>query len=254
MRFGLPRIVARAQAKIFVQPIRIDQLARIHLPIGIPERLELAESLHELGSKHLRQEFTARLPISVLARDRAAITDHQIGSLLHEKAEFADAFRRFEIVIHTCMDAGVPEVSIERTIEFVRLHQLAQVAQISAKFVGPNGRIFKALPTQRLARNMRRHSEARLANVPDSASLARVCEHAHLRRSRGALQRLHQVARLRFGFGDSRRSEFAPINHPQPSGNKAMASRLMPLWRLAFTTMSSKPSSPMGRCSMICGT
>ena len=40
---------------------RIDQLAGIHAVIGIPKSLELAESLHELGPKHLGQQCGTRL-------------------------------------------------------------------------------------------------------------------------------------------------------------------------------------------------
>src|ERR1700686_2727811 len=36
MRLWLPGIVARAEAKIFVELVRLDQLARVHLPVGIP--------------------------------------------------------------------------------------------------------------------------------------------------------------------------------------------------------------------------
>src|SRR5947207_11447312 len=52
----LPRTVVRSQPQIFIQPVRLNQLARIHLPIGIPDRLELAKSLHQLGPKHFRSE------------------------------------------------------------------------------------------------------------------------------------------------------------------------------------------------------
>src|SRR5450755_14205 len=109
MRLRLPGIVTRSESQIFVEAIRIDELARIHLPIGIPQRFELAESLHQFRSKHLRQKFAARLPVSMLARDGAAVAHHEVGGLLHELAKFADAFSRFEIVIHARMYAGMTE-------------------------------------------------------------------------------------------------------------------------------------------------
>src|SRR5208282_3024384 len=52
MRFWLPGIVACAQAQIFVESIGLDELAGIHLPIRIPKRLELTESLHEFWAEH----------------------------------------------------------------------------------------------------------------------------------------------------------------------------------------------------------
>src|SRR5712692_5272677 len=52
VRCGLPRVVGWAKAKIFIQPVRLDHLARIHLPVRIPDRLELAEGLHQFRSEH----------------------------------------------------------------------------------------------------------------------------------------------------------------------------------------------------------
>src|SRR5258708_7920825 len=61
MRLRLPRIVARSEAEIFVEAIRIDQLARVHLPIGVPERLKFAKGLHNFRLKHFWQKFGAGL-------------------------------------------------------------------------------------------------------------------------------------------------------------------------------------------------
>src|SRR6516165_10618799 len=46
MRFGLPRRVAGAQAQVIIHAIRIDDLARVHLPLRVPDGLELAERLN----------------------------------------------------------------------------------------------------------------------------------------------------------------------------------------------------------------
>src|SRR5450755_4018852 len=107
MRLRLPGIVTRSESQIFVEAIRIDELARIHLPIGIPQQFELAEGLHQFGTKHLGQKFAARLPVSMLTRDGATVADYEVGSLLHKLAEFSDAFGRFEIVVHARVDAGM---------------------------------------------------------------------------------------------------------------------------------------------------
>src|ERR1035441_628514 len=136
MRLRLPRIVARSKAQIFVEAIRIDELARIHLPIGIPKRFELAEGLHQFRAKHLRQKLAARLPVSMLTRDGATVADYEVGGLFHKLAEFSNAFRRFEIVIHARVDAGMTEMSVERTVVVMRLHELAQVAQDHSQFIG----------------------------------------------------------------------------------------------------------------------
>ena len=93
------------------------------------------------------------------------------------------------------------------------LHQPAQVAEVGAEFLGRDGGIFEAFPVQRFAGDMRSHAQTGLADVPDALSLAWVGEQAHIRRSRGALKRLHQITRLRFGFSGSVGAE---LNH-QPA-------------------------------------
>src|ERR1700677_1548685 len=113
MGFGLPRIVVGAEAEIFVQAIGFDELARIHLPIGIPQRLKLAEGLHNFRPKLSGKKFGSRLAVSMFAGKRTAVADYEIGSLFHKLAEPANALDRFEIVIHARVDASVAEVSIE---------------------------------------------------------------------------------------------------------------------------------------------
>src|ERR1035438_2783922 len=59
--FRLPRSVVGAQAEVFVELVRLDQLAGIHLPFGIPSGLELAKRLNEFRAKHFRKQFATAL-------------------------------------------------------------------------------------------------------------------------------------------------------------------------------------------------
>ena len=68
----LPRFVVRAQAQVFMRLVRVDELARVHLAVRVPQAFELAEGLHEFGPEHLSQQRAARLPVPMLARERAA--------------------------------------------------------------------------------------------------------------------------------------------------------------------------------------
>src|SRR5690606_22498750 len=70
--------VVRMDAQVLVHAIGVHYLAGIHAVARIPDRLELAECLHELRAVHARQELRARLAVAVLARDRAAVLDHQV--------------------------------------------------------------------------------------------------------------------------------------------------------------------------------
>ena len=208
MRHGLPGIIARAEPEIFVEAIGIDQLARIHLPVGIPKRFELAEGLHEFGAKHLGKKFGAGLAVSVLAGKRASVANNEIGGLFHELAKLADAFGGFEVVIHARVHAGVAEVSVERAVVMEVLHQPAQVAEVGAESLGRDRGILETFPAQRFARNVRSHAQTGLTDIPNAPRLPWIGEQAHVGRSCRAIEPLHQIARLRFGLGDSVCAEF----------------------------------------------
>ena len=61
------RRVVRSEPKVVRDPIGVDDLARVHLPVGIPDGLELAERVDQLGPEHLREQLRARLAVAVLA-------------------------------------------------------------------------------------------------------------------------------------------------------------------------------------------
>ena len=65
MRLDISGTIVSTYAQILSDIIRIDDLAGIHLPIGIPDRFELAESLDQFRPKHLWQQPGARLSIAV---------------------------------------------------------------------------------------------------------------------------------------------------------------------------------------------
>ena len=92
---------------------RVDDLAGIELPGGVPDRLELAEALHELGAVHLRQELRLRLTVAVLAGDRAAVGNDQLGRLLDEVAVVPDAVGGFQLEVDACVDTALAEVAIQ---------------------------------------------------------------------------------------------------------------------------------------------
>src|ERR1700689_1645598 len=89
--FRFPWSIVRAEAEVFIELVRVDQLAGVHLPFGIPDRLEVAEGLDEFGTKHSWQQLAAGLAVPVLAGDGAAVADYEIGSFLYELAELGDA-------------------------------------------------------------------------------------------------------------------------------------------------------------------
>ena len=55
----------------------VDDLARVHQPVGVPDAAEPAHRLDELGPEHGLEERAAGLAVAVLARQRPAVADHE---------------------------------------------------------------------------------------------------------------------------------------------------------------------------------
>ena len=104
-------------AEIFdrvVDAHRIDQLAGIHAVVGIPQRLEFAEGLHQLRPEHLGQQSGARLAVAVLAAERAAEAEHDIGGAIEEFAEIAQPLFGAEVEVDAHVHAALAVVAVER--------------------------------------------------------------------------------------------------------------------------------------------
>ena len=54
--------VAGAQAQVLVQPVGIDHLAGVHLPVRVPDGLELAEGLAPARAEHLGESSARDWP------------------------------------------------------------------------------------------------------------------------------------------------------------------------------------------------
>ena len=76
MGLRLPRCVVRAQAEIFVELVGTDQLAGVHLPVGIPGGFKFAEGLDQFWAEHFRKEFSAGLSVAVFAGEGSAVADY----------------------------------------------------------------------------------------------------------------------------------------------------------------------------------
>ena len=154
----------------------VDQLARVHLVLGIPQPLELAECVHQLLAEHFRQQRTARLAIAVLARERAAVLDHDVGRAIDELAHVQDAGLALEIEVDAHVHAALAEVAVHRTVVPVLLHECEQPAQIRAEAIGRHGRIFPAFPSVFFSWLNRDSAEGGLAHVPHLRGFLRITD------------------------------------------------------------------------------
>src|SRR5439155_5566245 len=103
----------------------------------------------------------------MLARDRAAVRHDEVGGLVDEGAEGADARIAFEVEVPAGMDAAVAIVAVERALVAVLAPQLADLAQIAAESFGRNSCVLPALVSVRLAGDEGGGAETGLAHFPD---------------------------------------------------------------------------------------
>src|SRR5258708_7178025 len=111
--FGFPGGVGSAEAKVLIEFVGLDQLAGIHLPVGVPGGLKLAEGLHQLRAEHFGKQLATGLAVAVLAGEGAALAHDEVGGLLHKLTELGDAVLRSQIEVDAGVDAAVAEVAVE---------------------------------------------------------------------------------------------------------------------------------------------
>ena len=179
MRFYRRRVVCCAPAQVFIYAIRRDDFARIHSPFRVPDGFELAEGFDHFVAEHFGQQFGARLPVAVLARKRPAVADHKIGGFFQKCAPLLNAVGGLQIERQPGVQTAVAEMAVERADIIVFVHQLFELAQISAELIGRHGRIFPAFVVVRFARDARGRAQPLFAKMPDDSLLLRVVEEPH---------------------------------------------------------------------------
>src|SRR6185312_2071418 len=135
-------MMVRSFAQVLVRTVRIHDLAGVHLPVRIPDPLELPESFYELGPEHLPEQARTRLAITMFTRQRPAVRDHQVGRLLQELHEVKDVAASREIEIDAAVKTAIAELAIQRGIITKAAEQLAKLAQVRAHVVRRYCRIF----------------------------------------------------------------------------------------------------------------
>ena len=194
VRVGFLRPVAGPEAQILVDAVRADHLARVHLPVGIPDRLELVERVDEVLAVHERQKLRLALPVTVLAGQRSAVRDHQVRRLRHEPAVLVDALSRLEVELDARVHASLTEMPIERALVTEIVEQLAELAQVFSQLVRRHRSVLPPFPRLGAVREASRRAQTGLAHLPQLFFLVLVIEQLH----RGAAgEPRHQRFRLR---------------------------------------------------------
>ncbi len=132
MRPRVPWGVVGAESKVLIGTIGTDDLARIHLPVGVPDGLELFEGMDQLGAEHLLEQPRTRLSVAMLARQGSAVLDDQVGGFLDEAHIIVNAILAHQIEGDAAMHARLAEMTIQRRLVVVLIEQIAELAEVGA--------------------------------------------------------------------------------------------------------------------------
>jgi hypothetical protein len=94
------------QPEVLVEAIGVDDLAGVHLPVGVRQAPELPERLHEVVTERAGSS-APDWPSPVLAGEGTAEAQHQLGRLLREGPVVGDAVARPQVEVHAGVDAAV---------------------------------------------------------------------------------------------------------------------------------------------------
>ena len=131
--------VVGAEAQALVELDVADQAVRVHLPVRIPDPLEVVERRHQLRAEHLREQLGAAVALAVLAGERAAVGDDEVCALLHERPERLHAGGGLQVEVHAGVHAPLAEVAVVDAPVAVVVEDLLEVAQVGAELVGVDG-------------------------------------------------------------------------------------------------------------------
>src|SRR5579875_1354094 len=165
--------------QVRVERERADELARVHPVVGVEDRLQATERLHDPVAVHAGEQLAA-LAVAVLAGDRAAVGDDEVGRLLEEAPEVRPTGSVAQVERDPAVHAAVPEVAVERGQVLVGVAvatvELLEVAQVVAESHGRHRRVVPALVRLRLAGQVRGRAQDALAHAPQGVLARRVVE------------------------------------------------------------------------------
>ena len=161
--------------------------AGVHPAARVPDRLELAEGVDQLGRVHPRQQLGPRLAVAVLAGQRSAVRDDQVGRVLDEPAEVGEPGLVTRSKSIRDVQAAVAEVAVVGAAAAVRVQQGVELAQVAPSCAG--GTAASSQPGQASPPPGPRVSDARpvLADPPQRPHGRRVADDLVVRPSPSAI-------------------------------------------------------------------
>ncbi|PSK58278.1 hypothetical protein B0E38_01503 [Streptomyces sp. 111WW2] len=203
---GLERGPVTAEPQVVVQSVRRDDLPRVHPVQRVEHGLQPPERLHEPVPVHPPQQLAPALPVPVLAGQRAAELDDEIGGPLHEPPVRRHPVRGVQVERDPGVHAALPEVAVQARTRVAQvpelLEQAAQPPQVVAQLLGGDRRVLPALEGVGLARDVRGGAEPGLADLPQVLLVRGVVQERAVGVVLGAVHGLQHPVRPRVGLLD----------------------------------------------------
>src|SRR5699024_1156589 len=156
----------RTHLEILGRRVRAHGLARVELPVGVPDVLELREGVDEFLAVHDVEQGRPRLSVTVLTGDRAVVVGDQLRGTGEELTPLPQALGRVEDEGDAAVEAPLPEMTVERGLIVELLEQAAEVPQVIADPFHRYGGVLPSGVGLTHARNMRGRTQPCFAYLP----------------------------------------------------------------------------------------
>ena len=158
-------VAVGADAQVGVHARGTDDDARVQQAVRVPRRLELGEGADELRPVHPLEELRARQAVAVLARERPAELDDEVGDALGDAAHPGDVARLARVQRGADVQAADRRVPVEAGPRPLALQQLLEAHDELLQPVRPHGGVLDERDGLRRVRAAEQQREDRRAQA-----------------------------------------------------------------------------------------
>ena len=160
--------VLGAVAQVGGEGRRVDDLAGVEQPRRVERALDGAERLVELGAEHPRHERGAHQPVAVLAREGAAVLEHQLGDVVGDGLELAHPRLGLHVDDGAHVQAAHRGVGVDAGGAAVALHDVEEPGDVVAQARRGDRGVLDEGDALGVALHRHRQPQRRLPQAPDA--------------------------------------------------------------------------------------
>ena len=164
----LRRAVVGAVAEVGGEGGRVDDLAGVEQSRRVERALDGPERLVELGTEHPLHERPAHQPVAVLAGERAAELEHQLGDVVGDGLELPDPRRGLHVDDGAYVQAADRGVRIDPGGAAVALHDVQEPGDVVAQPRRRHRGVLDEGDALGVALHRHRQPQRRLPQAPDA--------------------------------------------------------------------------------------